>query len=239
MRKFRRNRPSRSAARNRVRRIKSRALTRLRRNRVSNVRNRSMVPIGLGFPKKVLVTHRYQECVAVGSTTGSLGKYSFACNGMFDPNITSTGHQPMYFDQFGAIYDQYTVIASKVKFTVVATTVNNSFLVATDINDDTTTTATTISTVGEHSPGKIRYYPGLSGTAPLVLTNKWSAKKYFGGSILGNDNLQGTPAANPLELSYFDFYIQDPVGLASVACNVYVEIEYIAIWTELKDIGPS
>lgn len=35
----------------------------------------------------------------------------FRANGIFDPDVTGTGHQPLYRDQVADLYTNYTVIA--------------------------------------------------------------------------------------------------------------------------------
>lgn len=40
----------------------------------------------------------------------------FRSNSLFDPDITLTGHQPRFFDQFAAMYDKYRVLGSKIEF---------------------------------------------------------------------------------------------------------------------------
>lgn len=201
--------------------------------------NKSMVRLGLGLPKKVCVTHRYSTAVTLTSTAGVIGVQRFSCNGMFDPDITNVGHQPLYFDQFTALYDHYTVIGSKITVKVAPTASGDEpCQIALFLNDDTTLTPTDVNGVGEQSSGKIKLIAPNSNNV-MTLTKKWSAKKTFGGSILGNDNLQGTSAANPTEQTYYDIVLQSVTGGVTTACVLQCFIEYIAIWDELKDIAQS
>ena len=83
------------------------------------------VAIRLGkqpIPKQLYNRLKYAETINVPIGVGGTGNYLYSCNGMYDPNITGTGHQPMYFDQFTAMYDHYTVLKSMMKATVVANT---------------------------------------------------------------------------------------------------------------------
>lgn len=220
---------------------RKRRFRRLRKNRKQreNVVNRSMVPLGLGLPKRILVTHKYREFVTSTSTTGIATVYRFSCNGMFDPNITGTGHQPLYFDQLSAMYNHYTVIGSKATLKLIPTTSTTAATkFAFIINDDTVSTPTTIDGLAEQSKGSSWVVPAASNN-PRTMSKTWSAKKTFGGSVLANDELKGDPTANPAEQSYFQLNFQAADETATVAFFVEWAIEYIAVWSELKDIAQS
>lgn len=73
---------------------------------------------------------------------------------------------------------------------------------------------------------------------PVVLSYKWSAKKYFGSGVLANDELQGTASANPAEQSDF-FIVSESSGGTTQVLDVEVLIEYIVIWKELKQVSTS
>lgn len=190
---------------------------------------------GIGFPDKLCMKHKYVESVNLVGTAGALASYIFSCNGMYDPNSTGTGHQPSYFDAMCGIYNHYTVIGSVLRVTLGQTaTTNIATLVGAYINDDGTIVPTTAAGCCEQSRN-VTSFLLLNDNNSKTLTLKWSAKGTFGGSILANDNLEGTAAANPTEASTFNLFAQttDLTSTAGVAC--LVEIEYIAVWHELKD----
>lgn len=196
-----------------------------------------MVKAGQGFPKKMLMTHKYCEHFTMTSTSSVIAKKQVSCNGMYDPDA---GHQPLYFDQMTALYDHYTVIGSKIRAVVTPTTATDeSVMFGIYLDDDTnTTTVGGIDTLREQSSG---YGKVISAGAvrPTYFQRKWSAKKTFGGSILGNDNLQGTVAANPTEQTYFTLAVQSFDTAVTTAVNVAIEVTYIAIWDELKEVAQS
>lgn len=200
-------------------------------------RNLTSVNLGLGFPKRVVCTHKYVGFRDLTSTTGLVGTYRFSCNGMFDPDSTGVGHQPMYFDNLTAIYDHYTVIGSKLTLKVVPKNVTQGpGAVAVFVNDDTSTVITNIGTAVEQSSGTSALLLPVGQSVPLTVTKYWSAKKTFGGSILGNDNLQGNASADPTESQFYDICYQDiGTGSATSTVQLWVEIEYTAVWDELRD----
>jgi len=207
------------------------------------LKNRTSVPVGLGFPKRMVMSHRYCENFLQGTIVGALTTYQISCNGMFDPDTGTSGgvtHQPMYFDQMSALYDHYTVIGSK--FTITISPQNNAFgpgIVGIYQDDDTTITPVTVAACMEQSTARYKFIAAGSDQC-VRFTNKWSAKKTFGGSILGNDNLQGTSAANPTEQTYFTIFVasSDP-GAADFDVAVSCTVTYIAVWDELKNLVQS
>lgn len=199
-----------------------------------------MVDIGKGFPKKMCMTHKYVEVASLTSTTGVMGKYLFACNNMYDPNYTITGHQPLYRDQCAALYQHYCVIGSKIKVKAINAASNTGLIgVALFINDDTTTTPTTLDAIVEQTNAKSMKIIPYNSSDPVILGAGWSARKWFGKSPLANNSLGAAYNSSPAEQCYYTLCVQCMDGASTVGIYFDVEIEYICIWTELNDIGQS
>lgn len=211
------------------------------KTKAKNVRrNLTSVNLGLGFPKRLVTTHKYTEYRTLESNLGLVGVYRFSCNGLYDPNITGTGHQPMYFDNLSAIYNHYTVIGSKITVRAVpATATQGPAVFGIYINDDVSTTIADATTALEYSSGSgMLIAPGQSN--PLTVVKTWSAKQTFGGSVLANDRLQGDISSNPAEQSYYEIVYQDLTTTATTSnVKLWVEVEYTAVWDELKDQPPN
>lgn len=213
--------------------------------RKKNTRLRTSVSTGLGFPRRLTQTHRYaQTGIIQGGASGAMATYNFRCNGMFDPDATGAGHQPMYFDQLTALYDHYCVIGAKIRVTFciaestpTVTQTRMPITVGVFINDDTTTTPG-INGVLENSTHKAKSFT-LNDGSPKTVTCKWSAKKTFGGSVLGNSNMQGTATVNPAEEQFFTLFTDSAAVVEAIDVFYRVQIDYIAVWTELKDIASS
>lgn len=198
------------------------------------------VSMGVGFPKMIKMTHKYAENITLTSTTGVTQAFRWKANGMYDPNHTGTGHQPMFFDQLGAIYNHFTVIASKIRVQFIPTTSTSvPCHVGINVNDDITgIQGVAVDTIAEQTltrNKKIAYSP----ERPATVVSKFSAKKTFGGSVLGNQNLAGATTYDPTELAFYNIYLCAADGSTTVSCYVIVEIEYIAVWRELKDQNSS
>jgi len=199
---------------------------------------RYLAPTKVGFPKQLRVKHRYVEVVNITSGVGTLQTHQFSCNGMYDPNIPGAGHQPMYFDQTNAMYNHYTVVASKLTVhflprDVVQTTVGVY------IEDDTTISPTNAQACCEQSSARYGVLIGSVADRPKTITCRWNAVQAFGPGTLANDDLQGSSGANPVEQQYYTLFLQDLQAGSSCAVVAHVTIEYEAVWDELKNLNSS
>lgn len=192
----------------------------------------------IGFPPTMQFKHKYFASV---STTGSgTQQYRFRANGMYDPDQTGTGLQPLYFDQMSAIYNHFTVIASHIKVTSIpaGTTVEDPFRIALWINDDTTTTPTDFRNLVEQTSAVTSLTTGLNPT-PVTLERWWNLSRCFGGRV-GESRFTGSGSADPTEQSIFEIaVIAMDGGVSNVTVYHDVEIEYTVVWSELKDIAGS
>jgi len=185
------------------------------------------------------MVHRYVELKTITSTTGNLSAYYFSANGMFDPNISGVGHQPLYFDQVTPLYNHYCVVSSTAKLTVVPNGGNVAPIACgLQITDSTSALSVDFQTNSEQTMDAHKdtcYYLGK----PVTLKRTWNAKDWFGKDPLDNTELQGTSSANPTEQSYFGLWLVAQDTASSVTCYVTMEIEYTAVWKEIKDVASS
>lgn len=182
------------------------------------------------FPLRMQNHLRYCEEFQVVLDGSGFGSYLFRTNGLYDPNYTGTGHQPMYFDKLTAIYNHYHVTASKCKATVVRTGTASSVQMAMYIDDDTVTSCSAISTAFER-PGSKTSYSNPSQGVQRSSTCYWNGQYAFGGNVIDNDTLKGTGSSDPTEQQYFVINLE---GNGVDTINVFVEIDYTVTWSELK-----
>ena len=189
------------------------------------------------FAEKRQATYKYVDFFDITLAAGK-GSFLFSANGMFDPNITGIGHQPMYFDQSMAIYDHYTVVSSKFKLTPVGSTGATAPIHVTVLTDDDANLNASNTTTALERPGaKSAYFAQLVTVArPMSLT--WKAKNVFTGDPLSKAELSGDASNNPSEQTYFAIFISSP-SLDSGPYSFKVELEYTAVMHELKSIGQS
>lgn len=94
----------------RKRRPRRRVLRRVRR-RIPRIINQ--------FKPSIFVKQKYCDLITGNLAAGSSVAYAYQ-NSVYDPYVAVGGHQPMYTDQYGAIYAEYAVTG--IAFKVYATT---------------------------------------------------------------------------------------------------------------------
>lgn len=197
-----------------------------------------MIGRTLGFPKKMKFIHRFVDVRSL-TDSGSAQHLQFSANGLYDPYLGAGGGQPMYFDQLTALYNHYTVIASKITVRIVpaGTSVQNPYRIILWTNDDTTTTPT-VDGIAEQKGAITRLCTGGVNPSQIVLSKGWSLKRTFSGNV-ASSQFEGNSTTNPTEQSVFQLTFRTLDGVSSVQVYVQTTIEYIAIWKELKDIVQS
>lgn len=200
--------------------------------------NPAIVNVGKNpIPKRYYGTFKYTTNVTFNVVAG-VASYLFNCNGMFDPDQTGAGHQPLYFDQIMAMYDHYTVLRSKIKIVAApVSTITNGVLLAMYIDDDTSTTSDAIQ-ASERIESVWKYGTPATGNCDWTLWLTWDAKKTFGGDVLDNTALSGTASANPTEIQVYAVKMYDP-GLANSNGFLQAEIEFYACFDEFVTTAVS
>lgn len=148
-------------------------------------RRKSGFSIGYGPPDRMPMRHRYADAICMALPNANTYPYTFSCNGLFDPNITRTGHQPHYFDQMVDLgYNRYCVVGSTITLKLYYTdiTLNQTAVRACMYIDDSAAVGSkaTYSNMAEEKGAKVlTICPGQNPT-PLVLKRSYSARKYWG-----------------------------------------------------------
>lgn len=185
------------------------------------------------FPPVKKCTVVYSTVVASSVATGN-GSYVFSANGLYDPDITGTGTQPLYFDQLMALYNHYVVTSSTITVEALNDGSDRS-LVLTCYPDDDTTIAGNFTAM--QRPGAV-VKSGNPLNQAVIIKNYWSAYKHFGPGVLNNSLFRGDTTRNPDEQMYFAIQLQE-LGLASFSQNLRVTIRYSTTFSELKTVTAS
>lgn len=223
-----------------IRRTKRRKARPRRRNALANIGNR----VGTDpFPPTYLARLTYVARFKVTPTVAdTLTYHLFSCNGMFDPDITGSGHQPLGFDQLMALYNNYEVLGSKITVDAQlepgATVTQSNVVVGIHVNDDTSIHGNSLDALLEN--GKTTYRQLTDQQMKTRMVYKWSEKKSLGAKIRGNSEVKGTAAVNPSEQQYYAIYTQaNDSAVVGDPVQMTVRLTYFAKFTERKDTVQS
>lgn len=187
---------------------------------------------------------RYCESISIDPGAGVLGSYTYSANGLYDPNISGTGHQPYGFDQLMALYNKYTVLGSKIQIRLlnVGASSPNSWFSVKLCDSTTLNTGDTQYALEQPGWGKKYYIQNASQAVPYAVRT-FSAKRFFKQSravIRGDDTLSGTSSTNPNEGAFFIICFGPLISGENLAAfTVQVQVDYIARFTAPRELTPS
>ncbi len=201
---------------------------------------------GLGksspLPKVFKFSTKYAETqIDLNAGAGGLMvSHLFAANGLYDPNVTGVGHQPLGFDQIMPMYDHYRVIGSRIRATFSNADTSYSQIVGIHLQDNTTVSETSIDPLIENGMTRwTKVAPEGSGGCVKTLQMNFSNKKFFGKAASSGDKYLGTISSNPTELAYFRLCCQPDHANDTGSVRCTVEIDYIALLTEPGNLAQS
>lgn len=183
----------------------------------------------------------WDQVTISGGAAGAASAYVFSCNGLYDPDITSTGHQPRGFDQYMAFYDHYVVYQASItaKFYVNGANTNCTF-VGISISDSPSAE----TDPNEYIEAYNTKYRVMGGTVtsgsltPIVMTRKVNVMKFLGRRASSTD-LKGSDSANPTEQAYFHIWTAGANSNTAPGVRVAVKIQYAVKLIERKAPGQS
>lgn len=189
------------------------------------------------FPSRTTRKLRYATSVSI-SAGATPGTHVFSANGLFDPDITGTGHQPMGFDQLMLSYNHYHVLNASINVlfrNLAGVPLNIAIRV-----DPDATPVTSPSSIMEYGllNADVCDTQNVSGSVRR-LTESVSIRRIQGvDDVLDVTELGGSAAANPSEQTYFHVLAWDPQAIGG---NMYfdVVITYTAVFTEPRNLTPS
>lgn len=182
----------------------------------------------------------YYDSGSITTTAGILNSVVFSVNGLYDPNITGTGHQPAGFDQMMVFFDHYVVVYAKAIVTWANAATNQTAQVALSLNSTVTPVADVYSLC---ETGYItRDYVNVAGTTDGIKTSAMSCNvsKFQGVPIPKDDpELWGSVSTNPTEQSYFNLSVWDLVSSGTSTIRYQIFIEYSAWFIEPRKVTAS
>lgn len=204
---------------------------------------RSRIPRAIGPRNHTYAKLAYGRITTSNISAGALLTETFCINGMFDPEVALGGNQPLYFDQFMAMYRNYRVFACKVivKLSCGSST-NNMFhgVAAMHPSSNSTPPYGSIQTAYQQRQA---VHKTLVPTAGAV-----TMKSYYKiSNVLGlpklevgiDDNLSGDATVNPNIKAFSHVYIKNNDGTNVLSVTYEVKLIFYAKFYNLVEVAAS
>lgn len=131
---------------------------------------------------------------------GAADTYVFQLNGLYDPNITGTGHQPAGFDELMLLYEHYEVLGSKIQVTY-DTASSGGVLCGVKLSGLNSTSIDPRYYMENGDCNWTIIHGASGGQRTGIVSVAVNPAKYV-NSNNGEDNLKGTSVSNPTEGVY-------------------------------------
>lgn len=205
---------------------------------------------GSGFPTSLRTMHRYASYNLIMSPGVTLAaNYVFCANGLYDPDISGIGHQPLGFDQFTPIYDHYQVVKCRIIVDLVNDGDQPGHALCGIRASDSSTVVTDVQQLQEMGDGVTGIiggnWPQTTNTNFQQHTKRLSmevdiAKFLALKDIADNQNTKGLGIANPGEKVFFHVWASHPYATGANTVTIAAAyLEFDTIWSEPKELARS
>lgn len=206
---------------------------------------------GMPFPKELRTEFTYGSNTLVASVAGAVVAQRVAMNDLYDPDITSGGHQPRYYDSLLGVsngtapYYQSVVYASKISCIVMATgtdTVSQRAYVAILPRVPNSSVPSSLQEMLERREGKGKYLGYWGGGTDKVQLSMYSRINQWAGVKDVADNLALLSAAynaHPSVIPEWDICIVPIDETTSYTYRILWKITYYTKLFNMNDVADS
>ncbi len=210
-------------------------------------RNNPRLPLG-GNGQSKMVRLRYATEFTLDAGAGTVASHVFRANGMFDPDVTLTGHQPQGFDQQMLYYSHFKVVGARINAAYIPTATASSvpsyvgIILSADgtsaVNYGSVSALLESRLLGDKKPIILGGLNSGYGTKQPNVTKYYSSKKFHRNQRTSG-TLVGSAAADPTEQAFFEVFSASAGGNNPANINILVFVDYIAILSEPRMLTSS
>jgi len=181
--------------------------------------------------RKILNYYTYGSIVSGASNAA--GAYVFSLNGLYDPDITSTGLQSISFDQMMIFFNHYTVHKCKAKVTFQSDSASIRANCGLFISGSSTVT-TSVEQLIENGDGAFQTleFAGAMGGTATFTTNVDVGRFQAVTDVMDDPNMRGDSASNPVEQTYLHLAVYNLSSASTVQVSFQVLLEFDATFHE-------
>lgn len=187
------------------------------------------------YPMRKRVTLKYHQVVFINPGAGISGKHVFQLNSCFKPDYTTTGHQPLSWDQYTPQYARYTVINTTYRVSPVAGA--GDYRMATVISRDPALAFDTINNIEEQPFTQVRTFISDQASSPPIIRGKVKMRKWLDRPYW-ETNRTAAPSASPTMGLYLYILLwaadqtSDP---GQMVVNVTLHFD-VLFWDRVNDV---
>jgi len=193
------------------------------------------------FPANHVVKLKYHANSSFSCTTGAVGTYGFKLNSCYDPDYTSTGHQPLGFDQWAQFYQSYVVSHVEVRVKMLNYSAFQAVLGV--LPDENASPSAVLDTLCEQplATHYLQYAQNPPYLDSPVITKKYDMSSWFEVKNVADEvaRFGAKTTADPSNLLYFYLFGRDISGAGTVVVYFDIEIRQTVIFSEPKDLPQS
>jgi len=189
--------------------------------------------------KHMMLPYYLNSSLSVPSTTAAVS-YVLSANGLYDPDISGTGIQPMGFDQMMIFYEHYTVYQATLTVTFRNFSATIAPVVFLAVRGDVTNVpdAATVMTTG-NTVSTVLMPANVTGSLKELKMHVKIAE-FLGFDDLQDSNVaRGDIAANPAEGAFFHVGAFYNETTTAGTVQFQARITYDAVFSEARIITPS
>lgn len=181
--------------------------------------------ISLGVPKYRYAKLSYCDLLAASVNTSSFQGWAYQSS-LYDPYVAVGGHQPMFFDQYAAMYGRYTVMGMAYDIQACTDAATNGPIVLTLMPSNVGSSASTISIARERAGTKESivshgYKARLKGYISVAKTLGVDKRK-----LLTDDQYSAVVSSNPSQMAYVTLQAWNNSGTAAIAIYITIRLTY-------------
>lgn len=205
-----------------------------------------------GIPRQRKAFLKYAGEITLTSAGVNIA-HLFRLNSLHDPDYTGVGHQPLGHDQWAQLYNRYTVVKATIKATPIRDANTNVVpgLLRIGVIDSSGGVSSNAMTIAEDTRYTDWTHSGLlaggssagSAKRPDTVRQEVDMAKFFNTKDLmtavDTDVYSAPFASSPTDTCWGAVVVSPINGNTPGACNVLVEIEFEAIFTEPKQLTAS
>jgi len=183
------------------------------------------------------------ELVTAGAAGLMVPLRTFRANSIYDPDATGIGTTVDDYTRWASLYDHYTVLGSKITYTISRNSGDiNGMVFLTKLDDDGTAFNVAQTYYKWHSDRTVKMktfnLTAYTSAAQFKFSRKFSAKRFFDVKNPGDvDSLTAAVAGNPVDQAYFAAAVQmaNLTDATPASFTLQTTIDYIVQFGEPKD----